>query len=66
MKKYFKHYSASDLTTLLILIVGIVVLSLSDVGTTGKVASVLLYLAVATTILKGFILMWREKRHDRK
>lgn len=65
MKNYFKHYSTSDIFTLIIIIAGIVAINIGEVSTIGKIACVFLYLAVITTILKGFILVWRERKNDR-
>lgn len=66
MKQYFKHYSTLDMTTMIILIAGIVVIDFEKADTLGKITSIILYLAVIVTLLKGFILIWSEKRHDRK
>lgn len=66
MKKYFKQYSTLDMTTLLIIIAGIVAIDLENAGTLGKITGIILYLAVIVTLLKGFIMIWREKSHERK
>ncbi|AHZ16262.1 hypothetical protein ABH13_2076 [Bacillus velezensis] len=66
MKKYLKHYNTLDMTTLFIILVGIVAIDFETAGTLGKIAVVILYMAAIVTILKGFILIWRENRHDRK
>ncbi|WP_258729655.1 hypothetical protein [Bacillus atrophaeus] len=66
MKKYFKQYSTLDMTTLLIIIAGIVAIDLENAGTLGKITGIILYLAVIVTLLKGFIMIWREKRNERK
>ncbi len=66
MKKYFKQYSTSDFAVLLILVAGIVAIDLTDEGMSGKIAHTVLMIAVVVTLLKGFIMMWRESRHDRK
>lgn len=66
MKKYFKQYSTLDMTTLLIIIAGIVVIDFENAGTLGKITGIILYLAVIITLLKGFIMIWREKSHERK
>ncbi|WP_253907662.1 hypothetical protein [Bacillus sp. WMMC1349] len=61
-----KHYSTLDMTTLLILIAGIVVIDSEKAGTFGMITSIILYLAVIVILLKGLIMIWSEKRHDRK
>ncbi|WP_240515956.1 hypothetical protein [Bacillus atrophaeus] len=66
MKKYFKQYSTLDMTTLLIIIAGIVAIDFENAGTLGKITGIILYLAVIVTLLKGFIMIWREKSHERK
>ncbi|QAW40632.1 hypothetical protein ETL58_03720 [Bacillus subtilis] len=66
MKKYFKQYSTADFAVLLILVAGIVAIDLTDEGMSGKIAHTVLMIAVVITLLKGFIMMWRESRHERK
>ncbi|KAF2424061.1 hypothetical protein [Bacillus subtilis] len=66
MKKYFKQYSTGDFAVLLILVAGIVAIDLTDEGMSGKIAHTVLMIAVVITLLKGFIMMWRENRHERK
>ncbi|KXZ15673.1 hypothetical protein AXI59_18780 [Bacillus nakamurai] len=66
MKKYFKQYSSFDMTTLFIIIAGLVAIDFEKAGTLGKITVIVLYLAVMVILLKGFIMMWREKRHERK
>ena len=63
MKQYFKHYS---MATMLILIAGIFAIDFEKVGTLGKITGIILYLAVIVTLLKGLIMIWSEKRHERK
>ncbi|OMQ07521.1 hypothetical protein BXO87_02420 [Bacillus sp. GZB] len=65
MKNFLKNYSTSDLVTLIILMAGIVAIDAGAVSPIGKIARVLLYTAVFATILKGFILAWRERKNDR-
>lgn len=66
MKKYFKQYSSFDMTTLIIIIAGIVAIDYETAGTLGKITMFVLYLAVMVILLKGFFMMWRESRHERK
>ncbi|MCY9190172.1 MULTISPECIES: hypothetical protein [Bacillus] len=66
MKKYFKQYSTGDFAVLLILVTGIVAIDLTDEGMSGKIAHTVLMIAVVVTLLKGFFMMWRESRHERK
>lgn len=66
MKKYFKQYNTADFAVLLILVAGIVAIDLTDEGMSGKIAHTVLMIAVVITLLKGFIMMWRESRHERK
>ncbi|KQU11543.1 hypothetical protein ASG46_10080 [Bacillus sp. Leaf49] len=62
MRKYFKHYSTADFAVMLILIAGIVVIDTTSQGISGKIANTVLLAAVVITLLKGLIMMWREKR----
>lgn len=66
MKNYFKHYSTADFAVMMILIAGIVVIDSTNQSMSGKVANTVLVAAVVITLLKGLIMMWREKRHERK
>lgn len=66
MRKYFKHYSTADFAVMMILIAGIVVIDSTNQSMSGKVANTVLVAAVVFTLLKGLIMMWREKRHERK
>ncbi|AVM26209.1 hypothetical protein FZC68_05845 [Bacillus pumilus] len=62
MKKYFKHYSTADFAVMLILIAGIVVIDTTSQSISGKIANTVLLAAVVITLLKGLIMMWREKQ----
>lgn len=66
MKKYFKQYSTADFAVLLILVAGIVAIDLTNEGMSGKIAHTVLMIAIVITLLKGFIMIWRENRHERK
>lgn len=66
MRKYFKHYSTADFAVMLILIAGIVVIDSTNQSMSGKIANTVLLAAVVITLLKGLIMMWREKRYERK
>ncbi|RXK26635.1 hypothetical protein P42_16000 [Bacillus velezensis] len=66
MKKYFKQYSSFDMTTIIIIIAGIVAIDYEKAGILGKITTFVLCLAVTVILLKGFFMMWRESRHERK
>lgn len=46
---------------MLILIAGIFVIDTTSQGISGKIANTVLLAAVVITLLKGLIMMWREK-----
>ena len=66
MKNYFKHYRTADFAVMMILIAGIVVIDSTNQSMSGKIANTVLLAAVVITLLKGLIMMWREKRYERK
>ncbi|MFP3840450.1 hypothetical protein U5N22_09345 [Bacillus safensis] len=66
MKNYFKHYKTADFAVMMILIAGIVVIDSTNQSMSGKIANTVLLAAVVITLLKGLIMMWREKRYERK
>lgn len=45
---------------------GLVAIDSKNLSLSGMIASVILYLAVILTIFKGLIMIWSEKRHERK
>ncbi|MCY8924291.1 hypothetical protein MOE20_06545 [Bacillus atrophaeus] len=49
------------MSILLIMMAGIVAIDFENNGTIGKIASVILYLAVIITLLKGLIMVWLAK-----
>lgn len=51
---------------LLIMLFGLVAIDSKNLSLSGMIASVILYLAVILTIFKGLIMIWSEKRHERK
>ncbi|KIL23298.1 hypothetical protein B4134_0608 [Bacillus safensis] len=51
---------------MMILIAGIVVIDSTNQSMSGKIANTVLLAAVVITLLKGLIMMWREKRYERK
>ncbi|QEV93628.1 hypothetical protein F3129_06450 [Bacillus velezensis] len=66
MKDYFSKYSTSDMAILLIMLFGLVAIDSKNLSLSGLIASVILFLAVILTIFKGLIIIWSEKRHDKK
>ena len=66
MKGYFSKYSTSDMAILLIMLFGLVAIDSKNLSLSGMIASVILYLAVIFTLFKGLIMIWSEKRHERK
>ncbi|MDW0355032.1 hypothetical protein GGC02_06935 [Bacillus velezensis] len=66
MKDYFSKYSTSDMAMLLIMLFGLVAIDSKNLSLSGLIASVTLYLAVIVILLKGIIIIWREKPHERK
>ncbi|WIX22785.1 hypothetical protein QRX25_05835 [Bacillus sp. L381] len=51
---------------LLIMLFGLVAIDSKNLSLSGMIASGILYLAVVLTIFKGLIMIWSEKRHERK